>query len=86
MTSFILSGLAFGSGDHSQDKAELAQMAKIKIEEAIKMAKLKVPGTVTKAELETEHGPLMWEIEIVRKDGTIEEVHLSAKDGKVLDH
>ncbi len=85
-TLFLLSGISLANEVHQHEKTDMAKKAKITIERAIKSATEKVPGTVTKAELESEHGPLMWEMEIVTKDGEIVEVHLSALDGKILDH
>ena len=83
---FLLSGLSLANEEHQHDKADMAKKANINIERAIHSATEKVPGTVTKAELESEHGPLMWEIEIVTKDGEIVEVHLNALDGQIIDH
>ena len=77
-------GVACAEQDHQQVKVEMSKKAQIKIEEAIKAASQEVPGTIIKAELETEHGPLMWEFEIVTQTGDIKEVHLDGQSGKVL--
>ncbi len=69
---------------HEQVKNDMAKESQITIEQAIQTATKEVPGTVIKAELEKEHGPLMWEIEIVTAQGTIQEVHLDGTSGKHL--
>ena len=76
--------LAVGEQSHEQVKVELSKKAQIKIEAAIQAASKEVPGTIIKAELEKEHGPLMWEFEIVTEKGEIKEVHVDGESGKIL--
>lgn len=66
-------------------RAELAEMAKISFDDALKAAEAKVPGTVIKAELEAEHHALMYSFEIVGADKTVTEVEIDAGNGQVLD-
>ncbi len=65
-------------------KASMAQQAKITIKQAILTASKAQPGTVLKAELEKEHGPLMWEVEIVSADGALHEVHVDGERGELI--
>ena len=76
--------LAVAEQSHEQVKVELSKKAQIKIEEGIQVASKEVPGTIIKAELEKEHGPLMWEFEIVTENGEIKEVHVDGESGKIL--
>jgi len=80
----MISGMVFGSPSHEQVKADMAKATQITIDEAVQTAIKEVPGTVIKAELEKEHGPLMWEIEIVTSEGKVQEVHLDGASGKRL--
>jgi|SRR5579885_1712767 len=66
-------------------RAELAALAKISFDDALKAAEAKVPGTVIKAELEAEHHTLMYSFEIVGTDKTVTEVEIDAGNGRVLD-
>lgn len=69
-----------------KDKAKLEAKAKISKEEAQKTALAKVPdGTVKDAELEQEHGKLIWSFDIATPDSKdITEVNVDAKTGKVV--
>ncbi|GJL63010.1 MAG: hypothetical protein NPIRA04_16640 [Nitrospirales bacterium] len=80
----LTSGTSPAAQSHEQVKTDMAQSARISIEQAVQAAINEVPGTVIKAELEKEHGPLMWEIEVVAADGKIQEVHIDGTSGKRL--
>lgn len=71
--------------DPQHIKSSMAQKAKITIDQAISAASKAQPGTVIKAELEKEHGPLLWELEIVTEDGKIHEIHVDGERGEILD-
>lgn len=77
-----VAGSAFGK---ELSKVEMASMASVTIEDAIKTASEKVPGKVIEAELEEKHHMLVWEVEIVTPDNKIMEVHIDAKTGAVID-
>ena len=77
-------GISTASQSHEHVKADMAKATQITIDEAVQTAIKEVPGTVIKAELEKEHGPLMWEIEIVTSEGKVQEVHLDGASGKRL--
>ncbi len=84
---FLLgAGVGFADGSHDQEKNEMAKKAKVSVEEASASALKELPGTIIEAELENEHGSLMWDIEVVTTDGTIREVHIDALTGKVVGH
>lgn len=80
----LTSGTALAAQSHEQVKTDMAQSAQISIDQAVQAAIKEVPGTVIKAELEKEHGPLMWEIEVVAADGKVKEVHIDGTSGKRL--
>ncbi len=80
----LIPGIATATPSHDQVKADMSKASQISIEQAIQAATKEVPGRVIKAELEKEHGPLMWEIEIVTSEGKVQEVHLDGVSGKRL--
>ncbi|MFQ5992836.1 MAG: PepSY domain-containing protein [Nitrospiraceae bacterium] len=56
----------------------------ITMQEAIKAATEKVPGKVTEAELENEHGKTIFEITVVGEDGKEVEVEVDAATGVAM--
>lgn len=91
-THFILSfaivlglGLSAVSGA-DETQAKLKAQAKITQEEAAKTALAKVPnGKIKSAELEKEHGKLIWSFDIATpKSKNITEVQVDAKAGKIV--
>ncbi len=74
-----------GKGEKYKSKVEMAETAKVTIDQAVKTASEKVPGKVIEAELEKKHGKTVWEVEIVTDDKMIKEVHIDADSGTVID-
>ena len=80
----LLSGPAWsdqkgkGKKDESKETVEMARMAKVTIDQAIKTASEKVAGKVVEAELEKEHDKLVWEVEIVTAENKLMEVYIDA--------
>lgn len=67
-----------------EQQAKLAKQAKITKEQARKIALKRVPGEIIEAEIEKEKGKLIWSFDIRKEDGTIWDVEIDAKNGKVL--
>ena len=66
-------------------KSGLAAMAKITQADAEKAAVASAPsGTVSKTELEVEHGCLVYEVKVKGSDNKTREIMVDAGDGKVL--
>jgi uncharacterized membrane protein YkoI len=68
--------------DAAQQK--LAKQAKITKEQAQEVALKRAPGTVESAELEREHGKLVYSFDIRNSRGTITEVQVSAITGRIV--
>ncbi len=66
------------------NEAKLARQAKITKERAQEVALRRAPGTVEDAELEREHGKLVYSFDIRNAKGTIDEVQVSAITGRVV--
>ena len=74
-----------GGGEESeQNEAMLMKQAKITKAEAEKIALKKAAGTVEEGELEMENGKLVYSFDIRNTKGTITEVQVDAKDGKIV--
>ena len=78
-------GLPVAVGAEESQSALKAQ-AKIPQEEATKIALAKVPdGKIKAAELEKEHGKLIWSFDIsMPKSANITEIQVDAKTGKIV--
>jgi uncharacterized membrane protein YkoI len=68
----------------AQAQEKLAREAKITEEQAQAAALRRAPGNVESAELEREHGRLVYSFDIRNSKGTITEVQVSAVTGKVV--
>ena len=68
----------------NQEQQRLAREAKITKERAQEIATKRAPGNVEGAELEREHGKLVYSFDIRNSKGTITEVQVSAITGKII--
>ncbi len=68
----------------ARNEAKLARQAKITKEQAQEIALKRAPGTVEGGELEREHGKLVYSFDIRNSKGTIDEVQVSAINGKIV--
>jgi hypothetical protein len=88
---FLVGGSALASQPSPQtnkkkeaNEQELARQAKVTKEAAQTTALERAPGTVESAELEREHGKLVYSFDIRNGRGTIDEVQVSAITGKIV--
>ncbi len=72
------------SNSNEMSEADLMKQAKISKADAEKIALKKAKGTVEEGELEMENGKLVYSFDIRNKKGTITEVQVDAKTGKVV--
>ena len=70
--------------ESAEKQAKLSKQAKITMERAREIALQRAPGTVEEAELEREHGKLVYSFDIRNDRGTITEVQVNAKDGSIV--
>ena len=87
LSALMLVGI-FGissSGVFAQESnSKLAKKAKITMEQAREIALRVAPGTVESEELEKEKGKLVYSFDIRNAKGTISEVWVDAKTGKIV--
>lgn len=75
-TVILAAGGVFAAGNQAKPKITMAQAR----ETAIKTA----PGKVKSAELETEHGKLIYSFDIATSKNALTEVNVDAINGKVI--
>ena len=78
-------GLAFAksSGEENDAIADLAK-AKVTLTQAIGAAEAQSGGKATRAELESERGAIVYQVEVVTADNKVLDIKVDAADGKVL--
>lgn len=67
------------------EKVKWARATKVAITDAIRAALDRTTGQVIEAALHSIRGRLLYEIEVVTKDGTVIEVFVDPQNGKVVD-
>lgn len=73
-----------GEEGNAVEQARLQRQAKITMEQAREIALRRAAGNVEGGELEREHGHLVYSFDIRNAKGTITEVQVDAKSGKVV--
>jgi len=68
-----------------QEKVQWARAAKIPLVDAVRTALAQTPGQAIQVTLESLKGRLLYEIEVVTRDGTVVEVFVDPQSGKVID-
>ncbi|MFQ5992158.1 MAG: PepSY domain-containing protein [Nitrospiraceae bacterium] len=89
---FLWSTLAWSQGngaerdgeDTAEAAVEMAEAAKVTIQEAIQAASAKVPGKVVEAELD-EKPVVVWEVEIVTDEGKVMQLYVDIRTGAVIE-
>ena len=91
LSAFFLTGLfavastnTFGQEQEEKQDANLAKQAKITMAQAREIAQKRASGKIEGEELEKEHGKLLYSFDIRNAQGTITEVQVDAKTGKLL--
>ncbi|GEO91998.1 PepSY domain-containing protein [Kocuria flava] len=72
--------------DDELDPADRDNLAAVQVplEDAVRTALDEVDGTLDSAELDTEDGVVVWEVDVDESDGTSVDVHINAENGSVL--
>jgi uncharacterized protein YpmB len=84
-SALLLTSVGLAMSHDGKDKAAVANLAtSVTMEEAIKTATTQFPGKALEAELESEDGKVIYEVEIVNAAGEIREFEIDAQSGKIL--
>jgi uncharacterized membrane protein YkoI len=75
--------IAKNSTGDNDATADLAK-ARVTLVQAVGAAEAQVGGVATKAELESERGAVVYDVEVVTPDRKVFDVKVDAVDGKVL--
>ncbi|MEO6589946.1 MAG: PepSY domain-containing protein [Pyrinomonadaceae bacterium] len=85
LSAFLLIGLfAISANTVSAQNKDLSKQTKITMEQARATAMTKASGTIEGEELEKENGKLVYSFDIRNAKGTITEVQVDAKTGKIV--
>ncbi len=71
-------------GDHDEARDAVEAGHALSLRRVLPLALRAVPGEVLEVELEREHGDLVYEIDILARDGRVRTVILDASTGAVL--
>ncbi len=74
----------FGQEKEDKPNPKLAKQAKITMEQARETAQKQAAGNIEGSELEKEHGKLVYSFDIRNEKGTITEVQVDAKTGRIV--
>jgi len=82
----ILSPPHFASADEDYIEArQLHDSGKIlPLESILKRVRQIHPGKILEIELDREHGKIVYEVEILTKNGIVKEVYIDAETGEIL--
>lgn len=67
------------------EKVKWAKATKVLIIDAVRTATAHIPGQVVQATLESLNGRLLYEIEVVTRDGKVVEVFVDPQTGKLIE-
>lgn len=89
VVAFSMSGCGTQEGKGTisvsgKSESDYPDLAKISITDVVNIAQAKFPGKVLSIELEEEKGYLVYEVEIVGTDRSINELKIDAGNGAVL--
>lgn len=71
-------------GDHDDARDAYRRGETLPLARILPLAERAVPGEVLEVELEREHGRLVYEIEILARNGAVRKVTVDARTGAVL--
>lgn len=71
-------------GDHDEAREAVEQGQALSLVQILPLAQRAVPGEVLEVELERERGTLVYEIEILARNGRVRKVILEARTGAVI--
>lgn len=63
---------------------EYSRYSRISIEDAMAIALEQIPGEVVKIELDTKNGMLIYEVDIINRQGIKYEVEIDAQTGRII--
>lgn len=72
------------AGESSNDAVRDLALAKISLAQAVGQAEAHAGGKATKAELDSEHGGAVFQVEVVTAQNQVFDVQVDALDGTVL--
>ena len=87
LIAFMLLGplhAAFADDDYMEAKRLLETGEILPLEDLLKNLRQIFPGKILEIELEREDHQIVYEVELLGKDGIVREIYINARTGKVL--
>ena len=87
LIAFMLLGplhAAFADDDYMEAKRLLETGEILPLEDLLKNLRQTFPGIILDIELEREDHQIVYEVELLGKDGIVREIYINARTGKVL--
>jgi len=86
LTSILITctSIAIAGDDHDEAKQLLDKGDILPLEKILEKVRSIQPGKILEVELEKDHGQLIYEIEILTKDGSVFEIKINARTAKLL--
>lgn len=73
------------AGDHDRAREAMERRDALPLWRILEIAQRTVPGEILEVELEQEDGGLLYEIEILARNGRVRSVTLDARTGRVIE-
>jgi uncharacterized protein YpmB len=84
-SALLLTSVGLAMSNDAKEEVAVANLpTSVTMEDAIKTATTQFPGKVLEAELESEDGQAVYEVEIVNASGETREFEIDAQSGKIL--
>ncbi|MGE4280475.1 MAG: PepSY domain-containing protein [Magnetospirillum sp.] len=81
----VLPALAWADeADHDRARRALEEGRILPLRDLLERAEAEVPGRMIEAELEDEHGKLVYEIKVLAQDGRVVKLIYDASNGQLL--
>lgn len=80
----LLCSPALADGDHERARRALEEGRILPLREILNRAEAAYPGQLIEAELEDEHGALVYELRILAGDGRVMKLYYDAGTGELL--
>lgn len=84
LAALSLCSPAWASGDHDRARRAFEEGRILPLKEILARAEAAYPGQLVEAELEDEHGALVYELKVLTTDGRVMKLYYDASTGELL--
>ena len=80
----LLPVVAHAGDDHERARRALQAGEVLPLKTILEKANAQFPGDLIEAELEDEHGRMVYELKLISPDGKVMKLHYDARDGSLI--